>query len=153
MKLTSYLLLSVLAQSFVSSGVCSDPYEQNDRRKVRSSRNARPPLPPITRKKTPKIVEQSNVVVEEEVSDARAAEILMHTAPRNGIYLSKAAEQEYMRSLSTAEVTAVLKFTQNLYRQKCIQTVQDFSTRHPSSMSTEELVAGMQAMQFLVANK
>ncbi|MEI7493493.1 MAG: hypothetical protein WCJ92_02715 [Alphaproteobacteria bacterium] len=148
MNLLRYLLLGVIAQSFVSSGVCSDPYEQGHKPKVRSSRNARPPLPPITRKKTPKIVEQPNVVVEEEVSDARVAEILTH-----GFSLSQAAKQEYMERLSTPEVEAVLKFTQNLYKQKCIQKVQDFSTRDPSSMSTEELVAGMQAMQFLVANK
>ena len=148
MKLTSYLLLSVLAQSFVSSVVCSDPYEQNDRRKVRSSGNARPPLPPITKKKSSGVVAQPNVVVEEVVSDARAAEILMH-----GESLSQEAKQEYMERLSTPEVKAVLKFTQNLYKQKCIQMAQDFSNRDPSSMSTEELVAGMQAMQFLAANK
>jgi len=35
MKLTSYLLLGVLAQSFVSAGACSDPYEQDKVRKVR----------------------------------------------------------------------------------------------------------------------
>jgi len=82
------------------------------------------------------------------VSDARAAEILM-----NGVSLSQTAKQEYMERLSTPEVKAVLKFTQNLYKQKCIQKVQDFSTRDPSSMSTEELEAGLQAMNFLVANK
>jgi hypothetical protein len=50
MKLTSYLLLGVIAQSFVSSGVCFDPYEQGHKPKVRSSRNVHPPLPPITKK-------------------------------------------------------------------------------------------------------
>ncbi len=153
MKLTSYLLLGVIAQSFVSSGVCSDPYEQDKTRKVRSSRNARPPLPPITRKKSSGVVAQPNIVVEEEVSDARAAEILMHTAPRNGIYLSKAAEQEYMRSLSTAEVKAVLELSQNLCKQKCIQKLQDISNRDSSSMSNEELMAGLLAAEFLLANK
>jgi hypothetical protein len=71
------------------------------------------------------------------VSDARAAEILMHTAPRNGIYLSKAAEQEYMRSLSDAELIAVERYTRDLYTKRCIQQTHHLLTKNTASLSNE----------------